>query len=91
MRHRNPCVLTNAEDEREAVSQHSLCMPVVIPEDEREPIPFIQRDYVKWRGVLFLRFLPSLVDDSEKIRHLSDYLFGSILKGFYTLDILYHF
>ncbi|KAI4986097.1 hypothetical protein ZWY2020_018727 [Hordeum vulgare] len=41
----------------------------------------LQRDYVKWRGVLFLRFLPSLVDESEKIRHLADYLFGSILKA----------
>jgi condensin-2 complex subunit D3 len=39
---------------------------------------FVQRDYVKWRGVLFLRFLPSLVDESEKIRHLADYLFGNI-------------
>ncbi|KAI0518625.1 hypothetical protein KFK09_006061 [Dendrobium nobile] len=38
------------------------------------------RDYVKWRGVLFLRFLLSLVDDSEKIRSLADYLFGNILK-----------
>ncbi|KAM3279484.1 hypothetical protein ACQJBY_046701 [Aegilops geniculata] len=41
----------------------------------------LQRDYVKWRGVLFLRFLPSLVDESDKIRHLADYLFGSILKA----------
>ncbi|XP_066359549.1 condensin-2 complex subunit CAP-D3-like [Miscanthus floridulus] len=41
----------------------------------------LQRDYVKWRGVLFLRFLPSLVDESEKIRHLADYLFGNILKA----------
>lgn len=40
----------------------------------------LQRDYVKWRGVLFLRFLLSLVDDSEKIRDLADYLFGNILK-----------
>ncbi|OWM71236.1 condensin-2 complex subunit D3 [Punica granatum] len=40
----------------------------------------LQRDYVKWRGVLFLRFLLSLVDESEKIRQLSDYLFGNILK-----------
>ncbi|KAL0921932.1 hypothetical protein M5K25_005883 [Dendrobium thyrsiflorum] len=40
----------------------------------------LQRDYVKWRGVLFLRFLLSLVDDSEKIRSLADYLFGNILK-----------
>lgn len=40
----------------------------------------LQRDYVKWRGVLFLRFLLSLVDESEKIRHLADFLFGSILK-----------
>ncbi|KAL1220525.1 Condensin-2 complex subunit CAP-D3 [Cardamine amara subsp. amara] len=40
----------------------------------------LQRDYVKWRGVLFLRFLLSLVDESEKIRLLADFLFGSILK-----------
>ncbi|CAD5328058.1 unnamed protein product [Arabidopsis thaliana] len=40
----------------------------------------LQRDYVKWRGVLFLRFLLSLVDESEKIRRLADFLFGSILK-----------
>ena len=44
-------------------------------------IVFIQRDYVKWRGVLFLRFLLALVDESEKIRHLADFLFGTILKG----------
>ncbi|KAI3469376.1 hypothetical protein Pfo_026039 [Paulownia fortunei] len=41
----------------------------------------LQRDYVKWRGVLFLRFLLSLVDDSEKIRQLADFLFGNILKA----------
>ncbi|KAG2629833.1 hypothetical protein PVAP13_3KG488600 [Panicum virgatum] len=41
----------------------------------------LQRDYVKWRGVLFLRFLPCLVDESEKIRHLADYLFSNILKA----------
>ncbi|KAK1295211.1 hypothetical protein QJS10_CPA16g01530 [Acorus calamus] len=40
----------------------------------------LQRDYVKWRGVLFLRFLLSLVDESEKIRHLAEYLFGNILR-----------
>jgi condensin-2 complex subunit D3 len=31
--------------------------------------------------VLFLRFLLSLVDDSEKITHLADFLFSNILKG----------
>ncbi|KAG8369944.1 hypothetical protein BUALT_Bualt14G0065900 [Buddleja alternifolia] len=41
----------------------------------------LQRDYVKWRGVLFLRFLFCLVDDSEKIRQLADFLFGNILKA----------
>ncbi|KAK7289931.1 hypothetical protein RIF29_03976 [Crotalaria pallida] len=40
----------------------------------------LQRDYVKWRGVLFLRFLLSLVDKSEKIKQLADFLFGNILK-----------
>ncbi|KAL5983740.1 Condensin-2 complex subunit CAP-D3 [Asimina triloba] len=46
----------------------------------------IHRDYVKWKGVLFLRFLLSLVDESEKIRHLADFLFGIILKV--SLDLL---
>ncbi|KAL2229753.1 condensin-2 complex subunit D3 [Sesamum indicum] len=41
----------------------------------------LQRDYVKWRGVLFLRFLLCLVDDSDKIRQLADFLFGNILKA----------
>ncbi|GFQ05906.1 condensin-2 complex subunit d3 [Phtheirospermum japonicum] len=41
----------------------------------------LQRDYVKWRGVLFLRFLLCLVDDSEVIRQLADFLFGNILKA----------
>ncbi|KAL6343915.1 hypothetical protein AAG906_027687 [Vitis piasezkii] len=41
----------------------------------------LQRDYVKWRGVLFLRFLLSLVDESEEIRRLADFLFGNILKA----------
>ncbi|KAG4180419.1 hypothetical protein ERO13_A10G164700v2 [Gossypium hirsutum] len=41
----------------------------------------LQRDYVKWRGVLFLRFLLCLVDDSGKIRQLADFLFGNILKA----------
>lgn len=36
---------------------------------------------MKWRGVLFLRFLVTLVDESEKIRRLADFLFGNILKG----------
>lgn len=34
---------------------------------------------------MFLRFLLSLVDESEKIRQLADFLFGNILKGNYTL------
>ncbi|XP_068662249.1 condensin-2 complex subunit CAP-D3 [Aristolochia californica] len=41
----------------------------------------LQRDYVKWRGILFLRFLVSLVDESVKIRQLADFLFGDILKA----------
>ncbi|KAI8566056.1 hypothetical protein RHMOL_Rhmol02G0009600 [Rhododendron molle] len=41
----------------------------------------LQRDYVKWRGVLFLRFLLSLVDESERIRQQADFLFGNILKA----------
>ncbi|KAF3946913.1 hypothetical protein CMV_026875 [Castanea mollissima] len=38
------------------------------------------RDHVYWGGVLFLRFLLSLVDESEKIRQLAEYLYGNILK-----------
>ncbi|XP_073125886.1 condensin-2 complex subunit CAP-D3 [Henckelia pumila] len=41
----------------------------------------LQRDYVKWRGVLFLRFVLCLVDDSEQIRQQADFLFGNILKA----------
>lgn len=48
---------------------------------------YVQRDYVKWRGLLFLRFLLCLVDESEKIKQLADFLFGNILKG-YRLTLL---
>ncbi|KAL1832552.1 hypothetical protein ACET3Z_002203 [Daucus carota] len=41
----------------------------------------LQRDYVKCRGVIFLRFLLTLVDESEKIRQRADFLFGNILKA----------
>ncbi|KAM3755017.1 hypothetical protein ACB098_02G007400 [Castanea mollissima] len=40
----------------------------------------LQRDYVYWGGVLFLRFLLSHVDESEKIRQLAEHLYGNILK-----------
>lgn len=40
----------------------------------------LQRDYLKWRGTLFHRFLLALVDESDKIRQLANFLFGSILK-----------
>ncbi|CAM6126204.1 unnamed protein product [Calypogeia fissa] len=40
----------------------------------------LQRDYVKWRGMLFHRFLLGLVDESEKISQLARYVFGTVLK-----------
>ncbi|OAE23585.1 hypothetical protein AXG93_4316s1160 [Marchantia polymorpha subsp. ruderalis] len=40
----------------------------------------LQRDYVKWRGMLFHRFLLMLVDDSPKISQLAKFVFSSILK-----------
>ena len=40
----------------------------------------LQRDYVKWKGMLFHRFLLALVDESQKIRQLADFLFGSVVK-----------
>ncbi|EFJ24795.1 hypothetical protein SELMODRAFT_149363 [Selaginella moellendorffii] len=40
----------------------------------------LQRDYVKWRGLLFHRFLLALVDESPKICQIADFLFGNILK-----------
>ncbi|KAG6549944.1 hypothetical protein Mapa_008455 [Marchantia paleacea] len=40
----------------------------------------LQRDYVKWRGMLFHRFLLMLVDDSPKITQLAKFVFSSILK-----------
>lgn len=42
---------------------------------------------MKWRGVLFLRFLLSLVDESEEIRRLADFLFGNILKGYTAFTV----
>ncbi|KAL2628612.1 hypothetical protein R1flu_013298 [Riccia fluitans] len=40
----------------------------------------LQRDYVKWRGTLFHRFLLMLVDDSAKISELAKFVISSILK-----------
>uniref|UniRef100_A0A0E0MNB9 Condensin complex subunit 1 C-terminal domain-containing protein n=1 Tax=Oryza punctata TaxID=4537 RepID=A0A0E0MNB9_ORYPU len=42
----------------------------------------LQRDYVKWRGVLFLRFLPSLVDEGtdERSRSKRMHIYVSLLK-----------
>lgn len=42
---------------------------------------------MKCRGVIFLRFLLTLVDESEKIRQRADFLFGNILKGYHALTI----
>lgn len=45
---------------------------------------------MKWKGVLFLRFLLALVDESSKIRELADFLFGNILKGYFPRSMLNH-
>ncbi|CAA6662046.1 unnamed protein product [Spirodela intermedia] len=47
------------------------------------------RDYVKWKGVLFRRFLLTLVDESEKIRHLADHLLEhhkSFIEAIFVLN-----
>jgi hypothetical protein len=50
-------------------------------------LTLMQRDYLKWRGTLFHRFLLALVDESEKIRQLADFLFSSILKSINVYQI----
>ncbi|RZC16024.1 Condensin-2 complex subunit D3 [Glycine soja] len=51
----------------------------------------LQRDYVKWKGVLFLVFLLSLGDESEKIRQLANFLFGNILKDLSKIISIFKF
>uniref|UniRef100_A0A5K0WPE4 Uncharacterized protein n=1 Tax=Nymphaea colorata TaxID=210225 RepID=A0A5K0WPE4_9MAGN len=48
----------------------------------------MQRDHVKWRAALFHRFLLALVDESQKIRTLADFLFSSFLKSGFFLIII---
>jgi condensin-2 complex subunit D3 len=42
-------------------------------------VHLLQKDFVKWRGVLFHRFLLALVDPSPAVVQLGDYLLGSVL------------
>ncbi|GAB4813688.1 hypothetical protein N2152v2_000734 [Parachlorella kessleri] len=39
----------------------------------------LQKDYVKWRGPLFHRFLLALIDDSTRVRALAEYLLGDTI------------
>lgn len=39
----------------------------------------VMQDFVKWRGALFQRFLLALVDDSQAVRLLAEYLLGNTL------------
>uniref|UniRef100_A0A5K0WP37 Uncharacterized protein n=1 Tax=Nymphaea colorata TaxID=210225 RepID=A0A5K0WP37_9MAGN len=48
----------------------------------------MERDHVKRRGALFHQFLLALVDESEKIRTLADFLFSSFLKSGFFLIII---
>eukprot|EP00271_Cylindrocystis_brebissonii_P002005 TRINITY_DN1235_c0_g2_i1.p1 TRINITY_DN1235_c0_g2~~TRINITY_DN1235_c0_g2_i1.p1 ORF type:complete len:992 (-),score=205.31 TRINITY_DN1235_c0_g2_i1:809-3391(-) len=41
----------------------------------------LQRDYVKWRGPLFMRFLLALVDESNTVRELAEFLFTNIISA----------
>lgn len=48
----------------------------------------LQREYVKWRGPLFHRFLRALVDDSPAVRQLAGFLFKEVLAGATTAQKL---
>jgi condensin-2 complex subunit D3 len=51
----------------------------------------LSRDFLKWRGLLFQRFLLALVDESPHIRQLADYLLGDALATKAPLLAYNHF
>lgn len=51
----------------------------------------LMKDYVKWRGALFHRFLLALVDDSPAVRSLATYLLGDTLATKAPLLAYNHF
>ncbi|BDA42617.1 probable condensin complex subunit 1 at C-terminar half [Coccomyxa sp. Obi] len=51
----------------------------------------LSRDYVKWRGHLFHRFLRALVDDSARVRSLAEYLLADTLSTKAPLLAYNHF
>ncbi|KAK9813253.1 hypothetical protein WJX72_011494 [[Myrmecia] bisecta] len=51
----------------------------------------LQKDYVKWRGPLFHRFLLALVDDSPSVCALAEFLLGDTLASKAPLLAYNHF
>ncbi|XP_012944788.1 condensin-2 complex subunit D3 [Aplysia californica] len=39
----------------------------------------LQEEYVKWKGVLFFRYIATLLDDSEEVRNLAEYSLAHLL------------
>lgn len=51
----------------------------------------LQKEYVKWRGPIFNRFLMALVDDSSSVRQLVDYLLSNSLSAKIPMMAYNHF
>ena len=41
----------------------------------------LQKDYLKWRGPLFMRFMLALIDGSPRVRGMAEYLLGDALDS----------
>jgi condensin-2 complex subunit D3 len=51
----------------------------------------LQKEYVKWRGPIFNRFLMALVDESRGVRQLVEYLLSNSLAGKIPMLAYNHF
>ncbi|XP_070565322.1 condensin-2 complex subunit D3-L-like isoform X2 [Ptychodera flava] len=51
----------------------------------------LQEEYIKWKGVLFFRFISALVDDVEDIRQLAEFSLSSLFGKRHPLMFFNHF
>ncbi|XP_077978206.1 condensin-2 complex subunit D3-L-like [Glandiceps talaboti] len=51
----------------------------------------LQEDYIKWKGVLFFRFISSLVDPITEIKQFGEFCLGTFLGNRHPLMFFNHF
>ncbi|KAL6773776.1 hypothetical protein ACKKBG_A22455 [Auxenochlorella protothecoides x Auxenochlorella symbiontica] len=66
-----PALAACITDDNEVVRSQSLALLANL----------LQKDYVKWRGPLFHRFLLALVDESPAVARMAEYLLGDALSS----------